>query len=971
VPQGSYLVRTAHTAADFASEATAALTVGDTGTLAEPALALDFDSERVSVGAVAGASGYECRLGATGAWAAVALTGGDGAPAGVAGYIALADIGLPAASSGADATLYVRAADSTNAQHPSAGAASVAVPKRRAAPTGLGVMGSTTATGEGKLTGVTSGMEYKGTGATTAPATWTSMDAISTGNFSAAPGSYVVREASTSSAFASAQSAALTILSNAGAPAISTQPQGYTGLTNDGCTLSVTAVSPDGGALSYAWYRNTASESQSGAERIDGATGGYAGYDGATLTVATGAVGDIWYYCVVTNTVASASGATTAATTSSIVRVGLAPESFQIDLSCAQAFDYADQYGYAASSLPVHVMTISNLGNRPTGELTLALSGADAASFVLSSSSVDSVPTTVGDNAASFTVKPAMGLSAGTYTATLTVSGGHGISASETLSFLVRQADVSYVAPVGTNIPYEQAPPGVPHLGLSQIISPVSYMSAGVQTAVPGTWSWDVSASELAAGIAQAGSYAANAVFTPDDTQNFPLIHVSDVPYTCYSPDAVITVVPTANTIDRFQALGSSALIGGEVTSGGLDVTGLGSFYWHVPDPASFAMTHAGAVSMTVAWIPDAANLAIEDPAGSGLYAIHSGYLPAYATVTIVVKQTVNKGVLAAAIDGVDHATGTYAGSTAAAGDATLAAWQGFADNYPQASFCDFMVAYQNATAVYLDEDALQDAVDAAADSLADSLAALAHEHPALDEQDGILGANGSPTVAIDKFDAALNLRFKGAFGTVSGVKLGAEELTLVAGENGIPEFWLNDADGALAGVLTHGSARVVLNAAYMDRLANGSYVLELGFTDAFATGSGTATVVIARSATDPGEGEQPGGVQPGGEEPGGEQPGGEEPGGEEPGDKEPGDKEPEVPGIKDPDDEKPLDKQPGDEQGGFGKAPAGAGGATPDTGDAKTLLLAQLLVCLIGAGAICLRTASKLRLKARRNKAL
>jgi uncharacterized repeat protein (TIGR02543 family) len=88
--------------------------------------------------------------------------------------------------------------------------------------------------------------------------------------------------------------------------------------------------------------------------------------------------------------------------------------------------------GYGAQT--AKSVTITNTGNQPTGSLTLALSSSSA--FTLSATSMGSI-TAGGSN--SFTVTPKTGLSAGTYTATVTVSGGNGISASFNVSFTVNE----------------------------------------------------------------------------------------------------------------------------------------------------------------------------------------------------------------------------------------------------------------------------------------------------------------------------------------------------------------------------------------------------------------------------------------------------------------------------------------------------------------------------------------------------
>jgi formylglycine-generating enzyme required for sulfatase activity len=88
--------------------------------------------------------------------------------------------------------------------------------------------------------------------------------------------------------------------------------------------------------------------------------------------------------------------------------------------------------GYGAQT--AKTVTVSNTGNQATGALTIGLSGADSASFALSAASINSMGVSGNDT---FTVVPNIGLAIGTYTATVTVSGDNGISASFTVSFRV------------------------------------------------------------------------------------------------------------------------------------------------------------------------------------------------------------------------------------------------------------------------------------------------------------------------------------------------------------------------------------------------------------------------------------------------------------------------------------------------------------------------------------------------------
>ena len=75
---------------------------------------------------------------------------------------------------------------------------------------------------------------------------------------------------------------------------------------------------------------------------------------------------------------------------------------------------------------------VDNTGNQATGVLTVALSGADQSSFILSANSLGSIP---ANGSTTFTVRPANNLSAGTYEATVTIRGAPGNNNINAVSF--------------------------------------------------------------------------------------------------------------------------------------------------------------------------------------------------------------------------------------------------------------------------------------------------------------------------------------------------------------------------------------------------------------------------------------------------------------------------------------------------------------------------------------------------------
>jgi hypothetical protein len=89
-------------------------------------------------------------------------------------------------------------------------------------------------------------------------------------------------------------------------------------------------------------------------------------------------------------------------------------------------------HGYGAQA--AHTVTVTNTGTGATGDLNIALSGANALSFTLNKTSIADIAKG-GSN--TFTVTPMAGLAVGTYTATVTVSGADITSQTFTVSFTV------------------------------------------------------------------------------------------------------------------------------------------------------------------------------------------------------------------------------------------------------------------------------------------------------------------------------------------------------------------------------------------------------------------------------------------------------------------------------------------------------------------------------------------------------
>jgi hypothetical protein len=125
------------------------------------------------------------------------------------------------------------------------------------------------------------------------------------------------------------------------------------------------------------------------------------------------------------------SGTNINATVITTFRVVSPSDGIELNKFGTYVFD-SQPYGYDVFIYP-HIL-VSNIGNQPTGTLIITLSGPDAGSFYLSEASIASIAENDSDV---FLVSYKEGLSAGTYTATVTVSGANVVSQSFNVSFTV------------------------------------------------------------------------------------------------------------------------------------------------------------------------------------------------------------------------------------------------------------------------------------------------------------------------------------------------------------------------------------------------------------------------------------------------------------------------------------------------------------------------------------------------------
>jgi|GEM_PF-892132 len=203
-----------------------------------------------------------------------------------------------------------------------------------------------------------------------------------------------------------------------------------------GGTLSVTANITAGASpttLNYQWYSNT-TNSNIGGTPISGATN-------STFTSPYDTAGTFYYFVEISST---ALNATT--TRSNVATVQILPQTWGISIN-RTGLNIINSATEGYTTADNRSLIITNTGNQPTDAISIDLTGTNAASFAISESTALSGTATTtmsvpsissGATSSTFYVMPISGLTPGTYTATVTVSGGANITPqSFGLSFTV------------------------------------------------------------------------------------------------------------------------------------------------------------------------------------------------------------------------------------------------------------------------------------------------------------------------------------------------------------------------------------------------------------------------------------------------------------------------------------------------------------------------------------------------------
>ena len=116
-----------------------------------------------------------------------------------------------------------------------------------------------------------------------------------------------------------------------------------------------------------------------------------------------------------------------------------------ISLSQTSTMDFGEVKADYTTAPEAQTVTITNSGTAATGELTIALEGTHASSFKLSKDNISDI---AANGTETFTVRPKTGLSAGTYTATVKVSGTGVTAQSFDVKFTVKDGTISLIGDV-------------------------------------------------------------------------------------------------------------------------------------------------------------------------------------------------------------------------------------------------------------------------------------------------------------------------------------------------------------------------------------------------------------------------------------------------------------------------------------------------------------------------------------------
>ncbi|MDR0875562.1 MAG: hypothetical protein LBN12_05065 [Clostridiales Family XIII bacterium] len=161
-------------------------------------------------------------------------------------------------------------------------------------------------------------------------------------------------------------------------------------------------------------------------------------------------------------------------------------------------------------------------------------------------------------------------------------------------------------------------------------------------------------------------------------------------------------------------------------------------------------------------------------------------------------------------------------------------------ENYAAGQLQTLDTALANAAAVFSNAGATQGEVDGALLALQAAYEALVHAHPV---------EAHSHAAGLSEYGKDVTIKIKGNFDDVTGFFLNGQSYTLSPA--GADTLNIAGAQAHERGKITRGSAVVTLPAAWVDKLADGTYTVVVLFDDNHRSGSGQANVVLQREDDD------------------------------------------------------------------------------------------------------------------------
>ena len=238
-----------------------------------------------------------------------------------------------------------------------------------------------------------------------------------------------------------------------------------------------------------------------------------------------------------------------------------------IQLSKTGTYDFGSVAAGYATRTPLSV-TVENIGSVATGDLTIALSGENANAFTLSTQNISSIA--VGATSPAFTVTPNNNLTAGEYSAIVTVRGGNIARKSFNITFTVTEALTPAITLSKQSIDFGSMTVGYETAPAAQTVTVTSTgnTATGELTVSVNSTDFTVTPETLSSLNASTSADGTTATFTVQPKANLGVgehnatVTVSGTGLTAQSFDVSFTVTAAPEAILGFDIDGEISLIG-------------------------------------------------------------------------------------------------------------------------------------------------------------------------------------------------------------------------------------------------------------------------------------------------------------------------------------------------------------------------------------------------------------------------